>query len=296
MDTLQENPTTPSLDTQATQPKVKVGIYIRVSTEEQKLEGYSLAMQKTYCEEFCISKGYTYKLYVDDGVSSKYGLRRRPALKQLALDMRNGEIQGMVCWRVDRFGRTSNILRSSIDIFIERKWTFETVDEKTDINDLDGLFIFNIRLDLSEREKKLLTKRVNATMKNMVSNEGKTPSRPPFGYHKIKSSDRFEILEHQANKVREIYAKFLGGDTLTQLAALYKMPLNRIRCILSNEAYTGVYTWGKQRFENRHTAIIDTETFENVKKLLDVTSRKQRIRPKRYNEYTPSMFWLGVPE
>ncbi|MBU3912433.1 MAG: recombinase family protein [Candidatus Omnitrophica bacterium] len=64
---------------------IKVAIYIRVSTEDQAKEGYSLEVQREYLESFAQREVFeVFKVYCDDGISA-YSTRR-PALQQLLAD------------------------------------------------------------------------------------------------------------------------------------------------------------------------------------------------------------------
>lgn len=61
---------------------MKIAIYIRVSTEDQAKEGYSLEVQREYLETFAKREGFeVFKIYQDDGISG-YSTER-PALKEL---------------------------------------------------------------------------------------------------------------------------------------------------------------------------------------------------------------------
>jgi len=49
---------------------MKVAIYIRVSTEDQAKEGYSLGVQQEYLESFAKREGFeVFQVYQDDGIS-----------------------------------------------------------------------------------------------------------------------------------------------------------------------------------------------------------------------------------
>ena len=73
--------------------KNKISIYIRVSTEDQAREGYSLEVQRGYLEDFAKREGYeVYKVYCDDGVNAYF--IRRPALQEL---LKNGKGNGLHC-------------------------------------------------------------------------------------------------------------------------------------------------------------------------------------------------------
>ena len=61
---------------------MKVAIYLKVSTEDQAKEGYSLEVQREYLESFAKREGLTiFKCYQDDGISGY--TTQRPALKEL---------------------------------------------------------------------------------------------------------------------------------------------------------------------------------------------------------------------
>ena len=66
---------------------MKLAIYVRVSTEDQAKEGYSLEVQREYLESFAGREGLeVFKLYQDDGING-YSTER-PALKELLKDAR----------------------------------------------------------------------------------------------------------------------------------------------------------------------------------------------------------------
>jgi len=61
---------------------MKTALYIRVSTEDQAREGYSLEVQGEYLESFAKREAFeVFKVYQDDGISG-YSTER-PALKSL---------------------------------------------------------------------------------------------------------------------------------------------------------------------------------------------------------------------
>ena len=64
-------------------------VYIRVSTEDQVREGFSLPEQEKRLRAMCEYKGYEiYKVYKDAGISAKTG-NHRPAFEELKEDIRN---------------------------------------------------------------------------------------------------------------------------------------------------------------------------------------------------------------
>ena len=68
------------------------GLYLRVSTEDQAKEGFSLPEQKERLEALCKFKGYKiYDYYTDAGISAKTG-NYRPEFDRLIEDAKNKKI------------------------------------------------------------------------------------------------------------------------------------------------------------------------------------------------------------
>lgn len=83
-------------------------IYIRVSTVDQRLEAQELSLRK-----FCRTQGWTDLVTYSDKLSGKH--QRRPGLKQLLNSVKAGKIERVVCFAVDRLGRTLLELTQLVD-------------------------------------------------------------------------------------------------------------------------------------------------------------------------------------
>ena len=83
---------------------MKCAVYVRVSTEEQAKEGYSLAAQTDKIVEYIKSKGWTYsEIYSDDGYSA--ASRRRPALQKMLDDAAAKQFEAVLVYRIDMLSR-----------------------------------------------------------------------------------------------------------------------------------------------------------------------------------------------
>ena len=89
-------------------------VYIRVSTENQAREGFSLGEQKEKLLQLCAFKGYeVFKVYEDAGISAK-DMEHRPAFQEMLQDMRNGKINYIVAYKLDRVTRSVRDLEELI--------------------------------------------------------------------------------------------------------------------------------------------------------------------------------------
>ena len=96
---------------------ISAGLYIRVSTERQAQEGYSVAAQKQNLMNFARGQGWNiYDIYSDEGISGK-NIKDRPEVKRLINDIKNKRIDVVVLYKFDRLTRdisdTEEIIKHS---------------------------------------------------------------------------------------------------------------------------------------------------------------------------------------
>ena len=101
--------------------KKVAGIYIRVSTEDQAREGFSLPEQEKRLRAMCEYKGYEiYKIYQDAGISAKTG-NIRPAFEELLQDIREKKCNTIVVLKLDRLTRSVFDWEKIIKLFLKSK-------------------------------------------------------------------------------------------------------------------------------------------------------------------------------
>jgi len=93
----------------------KVGLYVRVSTQEQKLHGISIENQLDALQKYCKEKGYIIvATYNDAGVSAHGSYKKRPALLQIVRKRRLN-----FCFSL---ALIVSFARSAITTSLRRKW------------------------------------------------------------------------------------------------------------------------------------------------------------------------------
>jgi site-specific DNA recombinase len=271
--------------------KAKVGIYVRVSTDEQAKEGFSVAAQldklKNYCsfEEMNVTNEY-----VEEGWSGKN--MERPQLKRLIRDIENKKINTVVVVKLDRLTRSVKDLNHLLEVFEDYNIQFHSTNEKIDTTTPTGRFFVNVMGSIAQLERETIVERVKDGMAQMVR-EGKVPgSVIPYGYR--LENLKYYVVEEEAKVVRNIYDWFLKGMSVNAImnklkgtpSPSGKLDWNRgtIRNILNNPLYLGKLVWGTITNEESHEAIIDETTFKRSSKLIN--ERKER---------QPSDFWGKYP-
>ena len=112
--------------------KKVAGIYIRVSTEDQAREGFSLGEQKEKLLQLCKFKEYeVFKVYEDAGISAK-DMKHRPAFQEMLSDMKKGKINYIVAYKLDRVTRSVRDLEELISQL--EKYNTYLVCDRDDVN------------------------------------------------------------------------------------------------------------------------------------------------------------------
>ena len=107
-------------------------IYIRVSTDAQREEGYSIDAQKEMLTAYCVSKGIKkYEYYIDGGFSGSN--IERPELKRLIDDVKKGKIGCVLVYKLDRLSRSQkDTLYLIEDVFNPNNVDFVSLNESMD--------------------------------------------------------------------------------------------------------------------------------------------------------------------
>lgn len=135
------------------------GVYIRVSTEDQAREGFSLGEQEEKLLQLCNFKDLeVYKVYKDAGISAK-DMEHRPQFQAMLQDMKEGKINYIVAYKLDRITRSIRDLEELISV-LEQYNCFLLCD-RDDVNTstANGRFFVRMLTVLSQLEIEIVSER-----------------------------------------------------------------------------------------------------------------------------------------
>lgn len=177
--------------------KFVVGLYHRISTEDQFRNGHSLDEQKERMLKLCDYKNYeVYKVYEDAGISAKN--MNRPAFQEMIQDIKDGKINKIIVYKLDRLTR-------SIKDLEENNCSLESMCE--DINTLtaNGKFFIRMLTILAQLEIERTSERTKFGMVGAVK-KGHFVGRPPIGYDKV---DKKLVVNDIERKILEEYLVYI---------------------------------------------------------------------------------------
>lgn len=276
---------------------MRVLAYLRVSTEEQAEEGFSIPAQRQRVADFCRSQwggAAAVSWYVDEGQSARK--LDRPALSRLRAEAAPGDV--VMVLRLDRLTRSVLDLYTLLKEWEERSVFFRSVTEPYDTTSTEGRFMIGLLALLAEWERLRIAERVREVMVHTVRQERRHLSRPPLGYR--LSGGRLVVEEREAALVRELFRRYAAGEGRRAIAAA----LNRrglrtkqgrewtdftVGYILRNPVYRGKVAWGRiiQRgrrnpvepvvVAGEHPPLVDEETWQRVR---ERAARQGRSSPR----------------
>lgn len=129
----------------------QVAAYVRVSTQEQKLHGLSLDAQKMKLTEY--AETHNMKIvgwYVDEGVSGRKLIRKRPELQRMIQDAEAGQFERIIFIKLDRFFRSVAEYHECMKRIAPVVWS--TTEEDYDLTTANGRMLVNMKLTIAELE------------------------------------------------------------------------------------------------------------------------------------------------
>ena len=127
------------------------GLYPRVSTEDQSRFGHSLDEQEDRLQKLCEFKGYKiYKVYREEGVSAKN--TNRPKFQEMIEDMKNGKINKIIVYKLDRLTRSIRDLETICTMLEEYNCSLESVAEEINTETANGKFFIRMLTILAQLE------------------------------------------------------------------------------------------------------------------------------------------------
>ena len=268
------------------------GIYMRVSTEDQAREGFSLPEQKERLIHLCKYKGYEiYDYYEDRGISAKTG-NHRPAFERLLKDIKDKKVNVLVALKLDRISRSVYDWENIMKFLEDNEAYIDCANDDINTTSANGKFVSRLLMNMSQNEIEKTSERTKFGLVGAFK-EGHLPGRAPFGYKRLnKKFVPDEETMYQAKRVFELY---LEGNSYSRISNIFNKEQvggktnwsdTHIFNIITNPIYKGDFISKKNSkhsefYENVVEALVDKDTWENCQ----VQKKKNQRNYLRSNYY-----------
>ena len=161
---------------------MKIGCYARVSTHDQQ----TLALQRDAMAAYAQQRGWSIVATITEVGS---GVRERQQRDQLMRAARRREIDAIVVWRLDRWGRSVVDLVSTLYELQELGVGFISLHEALDFTTPTGRAMAGLLAIFAQFEREILRERVKAGIAQ-ARRRGKRHGRPPTVAHRAPDVQR----------------------------------------------------------------------------------------------------------
>ena len=245
--------------------KLRVAIYLRVSTEEQRIHGLSIDAQGDILKKWVKDNGHILTgTYVDAGITARKKMHQRKELQRLLNDVENGKIDLIIFTKLDRWFRNISDYYKVQEILDKNNVNWKTILEEYDTSSAGGRLHINIMLSIAQDEADRTSERIKAVFEHKVLNGELTNASAPYGY-RIKNN-RLVIEENEAKRVKEIFDTYELKCSILATQRWYNLKYNEnvsyefISRMLKREAYIGRRKQNKDFCE----PIITLEQFNRI--------------------------------
>lgn len=232
--------------------KKKCGLYMRVSTEDQAREGFSLPEQRERLETFCKFKGYEIIDYYEDaGISAKTG-NHRPEFERLKNDIKAKRINTIVALKLDRITRSIYDWENLMTFLDENDAYLDCVNDEINTTSANGKMISRLLMSVSQNEIERTSERTKIGMAGAIK-QGHIPHVAPLGY---KHEDKRLVIDYSTKDiVVRIFDLYYKGYSYQKISNLFNEEKvlgkdhwrdSTIVHILENEIYKGDFVHGKR--------------------------------------------------
>lgn len=274
---------------------LRCAIYIRVSTEEQHLNGLSLPAQRKVLTEYAEANNYTIVgYYADEGISARKPMKYRKGLLSLLEDVKQDKIDMILVTKLDRWFRNIKDYNITEEILQAHHCYWKTIFENYDSSTANGQMVINIMLSVNQAECDRTSERIKAVLDYKRSiGEVVTGMCACYGYKVVNNRlIKDESVSHIINDAYDHYFSCYSiRSTIAYLNEKYgdEAPSpNKVDRLFKNETYAGI----DGNNLNYCEPYITPEQFELARKVT-----KSKVRHGNYDPYIFSSLikcpWCG---
>ena len=279
---------------------LRCAIYTRKSSEEGlEQEFNSLDAQREACQAFIKSQhheGWQYlnTPYDDGGFSG--GNMDRPALSKLVEDIKAGQVDIVVVYKIDRLSRSLSDFVRMVELFDQHSVSFVSVTQQFNTSTSMGRLTLNVLLSFAQFEREVTGERIRDKIAASVKKGMWMGGQVPLGYD--TKDKKLVINELEAKTIQHIYRRYLvlknvralkaeldsdgyvsklrdtkrgpSGGTSFYRGALYT--------ILKNPIYIGKVKHHITVYPGNHKAIVDGSLWNQVQDQLKANRAQNKRR------------------
>ena len=278
---------------------MRAALYVRVSTEDQAREGYSLEAQLEMLKAYCEADGWTIAdEYVDDGYSGRD--IKRPEYRRMMSELDRWDT--IIVIKMDRIHRNSMNFMNMMEFLKKNDKDFVSSTESLDTTNALGRFVVDMIQRIAQLESEQIGERTYMGMKEKAeSADGIMGFTPPFGYR--IDDGKLAADENEFDTAARIFDMYIDGMTIDGISyALNREGVttrkgnlwnkDNLRNILHSPVYAGYMRWDGILIPHEAGNVVEPETFNNVQAIM--ASRTKGSSKKQDNSIPEDLYTLAI--
>lgn len=263
----------------------RIACYIRVSSQEQKLHGLSLAAQRDTLLRYAEAHNLNIiEWYEDEGISGRKLIRRRPALQRMLNDAKAGKFDRIIFIKLDRYFRSVAEYYECQKILEANKVTWTATEEKYDLTTANGRYWVTQKLAMAEYEADQTGERISLVNEYKIRTgqplTGAQSMTIAFTVGKDEKTGLKNVIPNPENKelVGDLINHFLihqsVAGTVSYINNKYgtKYEYQTIKRVL-----TDTKLWGHYRGNDFYcTGYVDKDTFDKIQNIIKGNVKKRK--------------------
>lgn len=266
-----------------------VGVYLRVSTEEQR-ERQSIATQREFGDRYCrLHDLAMYRLYADDGISGTVALADRPEGQHILRDARLRKFDQLLVYKLDRLGRETRLILNAVAELEKYGVRVRSMTEEFDTGTATGRLMLTMLSGFAAHEREVIRERSLAGTLRLAEAGAWLGGIVPYGFRKVgeKRNSHLVVSDDpirglamsEADVIREVFRMaaverescrfmaarlnnlgipcsyvrddrlLLRGKRKSRTSGVWRP--GRIRGLITNKTYMGTHEFGKRTISGR---------------------------------------------
>ncbi|GGR22504.1 recombinase family protein [Streptomyces netropsis] len=266
----------------------RVGIYVRIS-KDRKGKELGIQRQEKACRELCDRMGWgIHKVYPENDTSASTTSRKKRAVyAEMLRDARDGVIDGIVVYSIDRLTRRITELTNFLEEQKEHGFAFATT-EGEDTSTANGRMILTIKGAVAQQETERMAERVNNSLLQRRE-QGKPHAGGPrvFGFEPGSTFQR--VVPEEVELIRDGYRMLMDPElraTPGDVARAWNehgaksvgtqtvWTIQKVKRVYRSERVGGIVTHkGQDIGDSIYPHPLTREEWENVQAILDGRSK-----------------------
>ena len=267
---------------------IRVGIYCRVSTDQQANEGDSIQAQLSALRKYASDHNYEIAgEFVDDGISGTL-LNERDELQNLLDAVKQRKVDLILFTRLDRWFRSIRHYLNTQDVLDKYNVPWKAIWEQFETQTPQGRFMVNQTLSFAQYESETTAIRIRHVFDYKKSQHEVLSGKIPFGYmirdkHLVPDPEKADIA-------RQVFQTYIETGSICETLKLMQghgLPKTQraFKWMLTNRKYIGE-AYG---IEGYMEPIIDRQTFDTVQHMLKMNVKRNQVR----NYIFSGMVWCS---